>query len=78
MIFENSTKLIFQKWFFSTAMSPIPTWILTDNDTVSDHLKRCPYNVRNRHDGWKEKSEHWDSVLQDLVSRLRETKIKVK
>ena len=59
-------------------MSPIPTWILADKDTVSDHLKACPYNVRNRHDGWKEKSEHWDSVLQDLVLRLRENKIKVK
>ena len=59
-------------------MLPIPTWILTDKDTVSDHLKRCPYNVRNRHDGWKEKSEHWDSVLQDLVLRLRENEIKVK
>ncbi|XP_030849255.1 uncharacterized protein LOC574719 isoform X1 [Strongylocentrotus purpuratus] len=34
-------------WHFSTAFTPVKTWGFQDNPPIAEHLKRCPYNVRN-------------------------------
>ncbi|XP_054757798.2 uncharacterized protein LOC129263906 [Lytechinus pictus] len=34
-------------WHFSTAFTPVKSWGFQDNPPIAEHLKRCPYNVRN-------------------------------
>ena len=53
-------------------MDPIKTWTFGEKKNVSDHLKICPYNVRNRHDRLKQNDEKWNEVMEDLVITLKQ------
>ena len=53
-------------------MDPIKTWTFGEKKNVSDHLKICPYNVKNHHDNLKEgNDEKWNMVMHDLVVTLQ-------
>ena len=63
--------LLFQLyWFFSTAMHPIDTWKLDVESIgkVAEHLKECPYNVRNDHMMAKRKTTKWDEITDEIKS----------
>ena len=66
---------LFQSWFFSTSMEPVKTWKIKERQSLADHLLTCPYNIRNSHDKWCEKSEIWDSLLNELSLKLKQKQI---
>ena len=68
--YNEHLPFISQQWFFSTAMDPIKWWYFDGNAKVSEHLKKCPYNVRTRHSDVKKKDPKWDLVMKNLVTRL--------
>ena len=46
-IMSNSF-LLFQRWIFSTAFSPIDQWGFTEHPPMSTHLQTCPFYHRSR------------------------------
>ncbi|XP_072162875.1 F-box only protein 30-like [Diadema setosum] len=34
-------------WHFSTAFTPVTSWGFCDNPPIAEHLKTCPFNIRN-------------------------------
>ena len=61
---------VFQHWFFSTAMHPIDSWKIDDQaiGKVSEHLKECPYNVRNDHIRAGRRTKKWDEITAEIRS----------
>eukprot|EP00095_Tigriopus_kingsejongensis_P008525 maker-scaffold81_size397536-snap-gene-0.19 protein:Tk08525 transcript:maker-scaffold81_size397536-snap-gene-0.19-mRNA-1 annotation:"low quality protein: f-box only protein 40" len=64
-------QVAYKRWFFSTALKPIDKWVFAD-ESVSNHLKVCPYNIVLRKTR-KEvmKSDQYDKVLDDIKNSLR-------
>ena len=56
-------------------MDPIRNWKVEEKKNLASHPNTCPYNVRSRHDGWCEKHEKWDSVLNELTINLKQKQI---
>ena len=56
-------------------MDPIDAWKVEERKNMASHLSICPYNVRCSHDGWIEKSEKWNFVLNDLRVKLKQKQI---
>ena len=38
---------VHQVWHFSTAFTPVTSWGFTDHPPIAEHLKHCPFNIRN-------------------------------
>ena len=74
----NHPKLGFQwsvaykRWFFSTSLGPIDHWAISAQLTVSEHLKKCPFNVRTQHKDVKTLDQNWPKVMEALDKRLSE------
>ena len=56
-------------------MEAIKNWKVEERQSLAAHLKTCPYNIRTRHDKWCEKSEKWDSLLNELSLKLKQKQI---
>ena len=57
---------IFQHWFFSTAMHRIDSWKMDDVGIISEHLKTCPYNVKNDHKNAMRRTKNWDNIIAQI------------
>ena len=62
----------YKRWFFSTSLGPIDQWSFSPEQAVSEHLKKCPYNVRNQHKDVKALDDKglWPVVMKSLEERL--------
>ncbi|XP_078688869.1 F-box only protein 30-like isoform X1 [Branchiostoma floridae x Branchiostoma belcheri] len=36
-----------QKWYFSTAFTPVKSWYYEDSPSMAEHLRNCPYNIKH-------------------------------
>ena len=56
----------FQGWHFSSSMEAIDDWQMIRIGKVSDHLKNCPYNVRNDHINAAKRNPRWDAIINKI------------
>ncbi|XP_066289575.1 F-box only protein 30-like [Branchiostoma lanceolatum] len=76
-----------QKWYFSTAFTPVKSWYYEDSPSMAEHLRNCPYNIQHtrtepypvmklgkRHEGlfWKK------LALRKMREREREARLEGK
>ena len=68
--------IAYKRWFFSTSLGPIDQWSISAEQAVSEHLKKCPFNVRNKHKDLKTLDEKklWPVVMESLEKRLLKKK----
>lgn len=66
--------IAYKRWFFSTSLGPIDHWSFSTEQAISEHLKKCPFNVRTQHKDIKTLDEQklWPVVMQALEKRLLE------
>ena len=47
-------------------MERIDFWKMADIGAVSEHLKECPYNVKNDHTNATQRTKSWDIVIEKI------------
>jgi hypothetical protein len=47
-------------------MERIDFWKMDDIGAVSEHLKECPYNVKNDHINATKRTKDWDIVMEKI------------
>ena len=64
--------IAYKRWFFSTSLGSVDHWSFSADQAISEHLKKCPFNVRMEHKDMRSLDEHkhWPTVMQALEKRL--------
>jgi hypothetical protein len=56
-------------------MHPIKKWCPSETDEVSNHLKKCPFNVKQPKPKKAEKSKAYTDVIQAIKERHKLRKL---
>ena len=61
----------YKRWFFSNYFCPVTHWGINADGAVSEHLKKCPYNIKTEHRKPDVKSKGWKNFMEALGVKIK-------
>jgi len=61
----------YKRWFFSNYFCPVNHWGINADGAVTEHLKKCPYNMKTEHIKPDVKSKGWKNFMEALGEKMK-------
>jgi len=68
---RNSWQIAYKRWFFSSYFHPVHNWGLNTDGMISEHLKKCPYNIKTVHHKQDKTSQQAKQFMEALNAKMK-------